>query len=242
MRNTLICTLQALVLVAVASSFAQADNFMYFKKKAAAAGGGEGQSISHVDTQYVGPGAAVSAVVTKPTGTAEGDMLIAVVYKESVVAFNSIGSGFEEVTTATTAGDVAKMHVFKKVAGASEPADYTWAWTGSVYRSATVTAYASTGTISVDDFSTNAGDGTNSNNAVALSVDTTVTNVLLVYAGSNYNGGTWTEPTDFTPRRDNSVHFIADYSQASAGASGNKTGVCNASDDWTAILVSLKAL
>ncbi len=31
---------QALVIVAVASSFAHADEFMYFKKKAAAGGGG----------------------------------------------------------------------------------------------------------------------------------------------------------------------------------------------------------
>lgn len=39
-RNLLIRILSGIVLVAVASSFAHADNFMYFKKKAAAAGGG----------------------------------------------------------------------------------------------------------------------------------------------------------------------------------------------------------
>ena len=49
MRNAIIRILQALVIVAVASSFAHADNFIYFKKKAAAGGGYTEELFYNVD-------------------------------------------------------------------------------------------------------------------------------------------------------------------------------------------------
>lgn len=61
-RNWLIRILQALVLVAVASSFAYAEDFMYFKKKAAAGGGGGGPDVYY----YSGGNDGASVVTTDP--------------------------------------------------------------------------------------------------------------------------------------------------------------------------------
>ena len=79
MRNFLIRILRALVIVAVAASFAHADDFMYFKKKAAAGGGG--LSISVLTSGLTTTNPDNTASITPASGS--------VVYVAVAVAYNA---------------------------------------------------------------------------------------------------------------------------------------------------------
>lgn len=71
------------------------------------------------------PGTAIS--VTKPTGVAEGDLLIFAVALSAGVVPTTIPTDAVQLTSATDSGNVGTTRVYTKVAGASEPATYDWA-------------------------------------------------------------------------------------------------------------------
>lgn len=83
------------------------------------------RSISDVATPNVGP---------KPTGTAEGDLMIAHVwaYEETVTAAPTGWTLLEQQSTNDVEGqpEVFNAYLYIKEAGASEPADYTWTTSG----------------------------------------------------------------------------------------------------------------
>ena len=78
----------------------------------------------------------------------------------------------------------------------------------------------------------------------AVSDTTTVDETLLVWAATNWSGGTWTPPTaggTWTKRRDSGdqVCTVADKAQSAQGATGSITGSCVGNDRRTAWLGAL---
>ncbi|MFE6223004.1 hypothetical protein [Streptomyces sp. NPDC057854] len=79
-------------------------------------------AVSHVNTQVGSSASSTSVVVTKPTGTASGDLLTAFVTSNYQAV--SAPAGWTEI------GDYGietfRVHVFRKVAGGSEGSSYTF--------------------------------------------------------------------------------------------------------------------
>jgi hypothetical protein len=75
-----------------------------------------------IASESSGTGSGTTATVTKPSGTADGDLLVAVVSAAQTI---SIPAGWTEVTSLQSWYIDRSMAVFVKEAGGSEPADYT---------------------------------------------------------------------------------------------------------------------
>jgi hypothetical protein len=79
------------------------------------------------DTEYDSSSSS-SAECTKPTGTAENDIMFALVLRHgSETDPNSTPSGWTVLATMSNYGNYMRK-LYYKVAGASEPATYTWGW------------------------------------------------------------------------------------------------------------------
>ena len=188
-------------------------------------------------------GAATSVTVSKPTGTIEGDVMIAALGWDANGSITA-PSGWTLIrsTLFNTDNNVAAWY---KVAGASEPANYTWSQPANDDFSVGIATYYNvnkSNPINVENAQTNSA----SSNVVAPSVTTTVANTMLVFIGSidhNNVGNTWTPPSGMNERVDQTNKWtsieIADVVQASAGSSGTKTGVTTDSQANVGHLIAL---
>lgn len=88
---------------------------------------------------------ASSVTVNKPTGVAEGDLLIAQVFHRATGYSTGVPSGWTLIRSslATTGSFGAqRLEVYTKTAGASEPANYSWTFPSSASRyAAGIVAY-----------------------------------------------------------------------------------------------------
>ena len=63
--------------------------------------------------------------MTKPTGVASGDLMIAIIAKDDDDAITGVPEGWNDLQL-TAAGTAARFNAYYKVAGGSEPSSYTW--------------------------------------------------------------------------------------------------------------------
>jgi hypothetical protein len=192
------------------------------------------------DTETTG----TSVVISKPTGTVDNDVMIAVIYLESSAVVTP-PSGWTEFASGDLMADTNphKGYAYWKRA-ASEGSSYTWSWTGSAWKAGTINAYSGCET------SGNPYDVLNSNvvhtsqtSTATVSTTTTVANTVLVWGATNYNAGTWTMPTTpgtFTQRGTGAAATLADYSYASAAATGNIIGGIGTTAENFAFVMALK--
>lgn len=169
---------------------------------------------------------ATSLAVTKPTGTAENDILLAQIIVDNVTSYpTTIPSGWTEIGYNFT----TNMHIyFWKRAGASEGASYTWGWTGSNPARITITAVQNAQTTGspFDDVDGRFGSG----DAIPL---TAAVNVLgpdrlavISYVATTGGGSaiSATSPSGFTEQTDSastphaSVHYDATVSAGTLAA------------------------
>ncbi len=163
--------------------------------------------------------------VTKPSGTADGDLLVALAYLESDTnTWSSVGAGFTALTAFTNTGTF-KMQMWWKIA-ASEPASWTWTPNTSGWRTVCVAAYtgatgSGAGRVDVQGTAAQA-DGTNVN-LNAPGVTTTVNHDLLVAAFGNFQGNAWafTSGPASAERADFGGVGIYDAVDRATGATGN---------------------
>lgn len=194
-------------------------------------------------TYLTGPSNTTSAVVDAPAGIALGDLLLVHMYKENTAAV-TMPSGWAEVTPApATTGSVHSQHLFWKRATATEvaAATFTFSWTGSAWREAICERY--TGVLasgSPFDATNSAQRSSAATPTPPVTVTTTSTDRLLVWSGSNFNGGTWTVPSGFTGITTASHDMGTGYQvKAAAGSTGSITGSCSSSANSAAWLVAL---
>jgi hypothetical protein len=174
-----------------------------------------------------------SLSINRPTGTAANDVLIASIGLRPSSATISAPSGWTLVRrTDNTTGQTNSLAVFRRVAGASEPASYAFDVTGAVHSVGGIQAFMNVDTANPIDVE--AGQATASALTHATpSVTTTVPNAMLVTAHTFATSTTWTPPTgmaegferQFQPVAANQGQSIegAYVLQASIGASGAKT-------------------
>lgn len=173
---------------------------------------------------------AANFTITKPTGLANDDMLYVGFYIESDAAITA-PSGFS--TKGNSEQNLAthehRYYLYEKriTNAAGEPADYTFSWTGAVWREAVcfaVVGAKKTG----NPFNTalqTAASGASQNTTPAVSLTSTVDECLLIWFGSCFAGGSWTQPTGWILQYNSgSDHAFATLGQSTQGATGTITG------------------
>jgi Right handed beta helix region len=200
-------------------------------------------------------GGAVDTVVGKPTGTASGDILIALIFYGQNINYaadptppsgwTQIGSTLSIRDNISGVGFTSKVSCWWLRAGGSEPSSYTWTFGGSVGNTqGAIAAYsgciASGSPIDVSSVNSATFGALTGTTATGTGVTTTAVNELLVYLQTNWDGtGTLTPPTGMTERFDGIV-YIADEGIGTVGATGNRTQTLASTNPWSAFMVALK--
>lgn len=191
------------------------------------------------NTQTVTANGAPGAV-TKPTGLADGDVLITTMGTSA--ASGTPPSGFTTIGSATTSASERVTVAYKVVTSAAgEPASYTW--TGASGRSSVaITAYSGVDNTTPIDMAAATATGTAS---VALS-NTTVTANAMLYAAAI---GDWSTAGMTVPTGMSEVFNLgnpgrrtagADLIQASAGATGTQTFTGSSGLSMAGIIFALR--
>jgi hypothetical protein len=117
----------------------------------------------------------------KPPGTTEGDLLIATVATDGSTAGSmSPPAGWTAVDLADQSAAVT-YGVWWKLAGASEPASYTFSWSGSEHAYGTVMRF--TGHDPADPIDMSAAAGGSAGAPMSPAVTTTVTDTMILRLG-----------------------------------------------------------
>jgi hypothetical protein len=188
-------------------------------------------------------GSGTSLVVTKPTGTASGDVLMAF--------WNNAGSGSstitwpsgftEEANANMVTPDTTTIRCASKTAGGSEPADYTITSSTNDACTAAILAFSGRDTgAAITPVVTNNTSTLSSPITVSLTGVTAANGDDLIWMASpsltGTNPGTYTAPASFTERVDvahtqYSSMGIATRDNVSAGATGNIDGTLTGSSN-----------
>ena len=193
----------------------------------------------------------LSLTINKPSGTVEGDIMIASIAVRPDTAAITAPADWALVRRVDNANPNANsLAVYYKVAGASEPADYTWTFSTSIGSAGGIQSFS--GVDQGNPIDVESGQNTASGLTHATpSVTTTVTNTMLVTSHAFTSSATWTPPGGMTEVFDvasETVPAAAGISiegnyviQAAAGATGAKTATAgNDADVGNAHILALK--
>ena len=182
----------------------------------------------------------VDTTIAKPSGTADGDILVLVVTLQDDFGVDFTPAGWtQRLRAQQSLINVITSFVFTKIAGPSEPSSYTVdPGTGDVQFNS-LAAYSGGDTSAPYGAGGSAhGNGTS---AVAPSVTATSTGALVVAACCYSSFWSATPPTGMTERITH-LEPQAMWDQAiSAGATGTRTAGLNASDNWNVFALALNA-
>ena len=188
-------------------------------------------AVTYRDAQTATTAGATSLVINVPAGVQANDLLVAHIARTGNAAINT-PSGWT-AAGGTNNGNFIRQATYYRVASGSEPASYTWTWTGSQPAAGGMSAYYGVkGTSPLDVV----GTATTSNNTTSITAPglTTTTDDALVLAffASNSNS-TYSTAAGMTERHEAATTGMSlatdDMSQATAGATGNKTSTATAS-------------
>jgi hypothetical protein len=148
-----------------------------------------------------------SLTVAKPTGTTQGDLLVAVTAHQ-VGQFRSMSApaGWSVVPNTDWAdGNNARIHAWYKLAGSAEPSSYVFQLTGGSGQdiSGGILAISGANQSAPVNSSNGQSNGPGASPSVtAPSVTTTLANTLLVFGGACANSYTYTPPPGMTEQWD----------------------------------------
>lgn len=193
--------------------------------------------------QTAGNSSGGALTITKPTGTASGDVLVAILYLESDTNTWTPPSGFTSAIAHDNTG-AFQVQVFTKVAGGSEPANYTFTPGSSNWRIGLMAAYSGgtgTGTL-VDVTGGNQGDATVYTSQTAPTVTTTGADRMLIFGYGNFSSTNISSLTGAATSLRTSFGglTLGDALRASAGATGTtRTATDIGSQTFAAVHVAL---
>lgn len=185
-------------------------------------------------------GSGTDVVVTKPTGVVAGDVMVAIVGGQvaSDTFTVSAPSGWVEMEVGSSGTLV--LYMFLKVAGGSEPADYTFTYSVSVaQRRAGIQNYIHVDNTTPQDAAATGNTGPLTT-ATGLSITTVTDNAWLVLGVATQAAVTITPPTGFTERYVSGRANFQDDEQTSAGASGNKDATLSSNSTWVTVMGALR--
>lgn len=184
----------------------------------------------------------LSLVINKPAGTTQDDVMIASLGVRPSTAVITPPAGWalvRRINNGAAGGTSNSLAIYSKVAGSSEPANYSWTFNTSLGSAGGIMSFFNTDTVTP----INVEDGQNtpetSLSSPTPSVNTTVANTLVVTIHSIPSSPTWTPPSGMTEAVDVSnltpfvnggqsveMNYVA---QTSIGATGVKTATQNTS-------------
>lgn len=202
--------------------------------------------------------AALSAdiVVTKPTGTTDGDLLVAMVMADGIAGTHtSVPTGWNSLIHGNPPS-AFHAYVYYKVAS-SEGASWTWTASSAGRKlsgmAVAVRGQHATALTALHAYPASVDAGASSTDSVASTITTTVPNCLLVYFSSLFHasgGGaiSGTVPSGMTEKEDNNPDqasartgaYVATQDLAAAGATGTRTMVQSVADVWACCNIALR--
>lgn len=173
----------------------------------------------------VGNSSGSTLTISKPSGTTDGDLLIAIFYLESDTnTWSSVPSGWQTGPTIANAGEF-KLHLFWKIAS-SEPASWNWTPTSSAWRAGFCAAYSGalgTDLSRVEISGGSQGDSVSpATSQTAPSITTSTDADLVVFVYGNFSGTDATAITGFASNNRQTFGglLLADAIKTPAGATG----------------------
>jgi len=182
-----------------------------------------------------------SITINKPAGTVQGDLLAAVISHQSGNNRSMTApAGWTAIPgTDVWEGSNTHVHGWYRVAGASEPASYTFTLTGGDGRDTAGGIIAISGANQTTPINASAGqsNGGNASTSVpAPSITTTVPNALLIYAGTGASAATYIPPGNMAEQFDRATSGTyrvsietATQALANSGATGTRTALASTS-------------
>jgi len=181
---------------------------------------------------------ATSLTINKPAGLQDGDVLFAFIVKRDNVVFSGSAGWVEDSQHLTAAGDDLSSGIYYKVVtdAAGEPASYTWTgdreeWSGGII------ILRGVDNNNPIDKTTSHANGTNDATPTCPSI-TTSTDRAMVFACCAMTRGdvsSSTAPAGTTKQWDEYINnangFCANFTQTTAGATGDKTWTTDGGDD-----------
>jgi hypothetical protein len=180
--------------------------------------------------------------VTKPSGTASGDVLIAAIAFNGSPGTLTLPSGWVQIA-ASIAITNPKVYGWYLIAGGSEPADYTWTSTTTITSGCGISRYSGVDTSTVLDAA-----GVATSGAIAaggsLTGVTTVTNNAMVIAAMGVNSGSTiiTEASTVVVERWEAAGKHCEHDSdifVTAGATGTIDYTFSASREWAGWVAAL---
>lgn len=159
--------------------------------------------------------ATATTTCNKPANTGEGDLMVALILAATQPSAGP--TGWTNRVTGNNGAASAFIDIWTKVAGASEPANYTW--TNAGYTDIVIISYQVGDKASPYDtgLGNNAG---NTSTPSTSSITTAINNEMLVMGYSPTAGGAWTMNSGQTERADFDGVCAAEKLQATAGSTG----------------------
>jgi hypothetical protein len=180
-----------------------------------------------------------TATSTPPTGLANDDILVMMIYKEATGAV-TWPSGFTQLAS-ITAADSSFMLAAAWKRAASESGNYS-ATFASAYYSNVMAAYSGciTSGDPQDATATTNAPGSQTNQITGPSITTVSANTLIVSYVGDVTGWVLTKPASMASRVVFDDIGLADEAQAAAGPSGTKAWTTNGTSQTAAITIALK--
>ena len=196
---------------------------------------------------------ATTVTITKPTGTVDGDVMIAVIVcTGGSGATITAPTGWTQRTLGNNLTNIKTQTCFKVASG--EGADYTWTFDTDRNACGAIVTYSGVDIVDPMDNSnlnTQQHDTVGSTNVVAPTTTPNTTPTMLLFLGTSNTASTFTAPTDhggMTERSDVRVGAstlpsatIAEVAYTGLAATGTSTGVSSASGANTAIHILLRS-
>jgi hypothetical protein len=152
-------------------------------------------AFAFVAAAHYDSSASTSAVVTKPTGTTDNDILFALVKRTDGTDPTTVPTGWASLGKQVAGGNPTTNWLYWKLA-ASEGANYTWEWAGALRTGVTIATYRD-GFDTADpiDVVSNTSYTTSDTTVRAASMAVAAANSAIIFFGSAHQSSTQT----FTP-------------------------------------------
>lgn len=188
-----------------------------------------------------------SLAINLPSGTAQGDFLLAAIATDGAATFGAL-TGWTLLNTGNSSSECT-LAVYYRFAGWGEPANYTFTWTGGEQAAGTIVCYSGVDAGSPINVSgVDTGTGTSTPTTVtAPAVTTTVADTMVVRVYGADDDATSTPPSGYTEEVDISSNTgggtcslgLADASQAAAGTTGPGAFSYQDTEQWRAMTIAL---
>lgn len=154
-------------------------------------------ATTFINVAHYNSASSASATVSKPTNTAQNDIMFAVIMRTSSTAPTTVPSGWVSAGTHSYT-TIYRQDLYYKIAGASEGASYTWAWAAAAKVAITIATYrGGFDTSSPIDVVSNTAYIVSNANVQAASMNVTAANSVLLNFATFYSTAvkTFTKPS-----------------------------------------------